>query len=350
MAYPSEISRSEQRTKALQKQLLDRLQTLAGVSSAALVNVVPLGGQGNVPAQLAGQNDADHSTGAMEIRRISERYFEAMRIPLLAGRGIQESDAGGAPLVAVINQSLARRWWKEKSPLGDHIVIGDFMGRHVWGPPPPPREIVGVVGDVKGMLLTRPAPSMVYIPLAQGGDMEAAGEYVVRAPRGLDLGPALRQTVLEVNPELRIMSLRAMSEVVSGSVAAERFDALLMILFAVVALGLASVGVYGVLNLFVNQRTHEIGVRMALGAESGAVLRLVVRQGLLLALIGTAVGITGGLALMRFLRGLLYGVSANSIGPYLAGSLILVFVALWASYVPARRAAHVDPLVALRYE
>jgi len=350
VAYPSEISASGERTRALQKQLLDRLRALAGVSSAALVNVVPLDGQGNMPAQLAGQNDAEHSIGAMEIRRISEGYFDTMRIPLLAGRGVQQGDVGGAPLVAVINQSLARRWWKGKSPLGDQVIIGEFMGRHLWEPPPPPREIVGVVGDVKGRSISRPAPPTVYIPLVQAGGMDSAAEYVLRAARGLALGPALRQAVLEVNPELRITNLRAMSEVVSGSVAAQRFDALLMILFAAVALGLASVGIYGVLNLFVNQRTHEIGVRMALGAESGQVLRLVVRQGLLLALMGIATGISGGFALMRFLGGLLYGVSAKSVGPYAAGSLILVLVALCAIYIPARRAASVDPLAALRYE
>jgi putative ABC transport system permease protein len=286
----------------------------------------------------------------MEIRTISNQYFETMHIPVVRGRRILAGDVASAVPIVVINETVARRWWENKSPIGDRIVIGEFMGRNFFQGAPIAREVVGVVADVKGTLLSQPAPPMVYIPAEQAEDMDSATDLVIRAARGLNLGPSLRQIVSEVDPEMRITDLRPMSEVISGSIASQRFDALLMALFASLALLLASVGIYGVLSLYVHQRTREIGVRMALGADQRQVVRLVLSQGLALVLIGVCIGLAAAFGLTRFLSGLLYGVLATSIAPYAVGSLVLVAVALLASYVPARRAMRVDPIVALRYE
>ena len=348
IAHPSSFT--GERIWALQQQLLARIQALPGVSSAAVVTVAPLAGQANIPTQLVGYDDPQHSIGGMEIRAVSERYFETMRIPVLHGRGISDSDGAASSLVAVVNETLARRWWKDKSPIGDQIVIGKFMGRYLWHPVAPAREIVGVVGDVKGMLLTRAAPPMIYVPASQAVEPTGGRDWVIRTAYALDLGPTLRRSVSEVDPELRITDLRPMSTVIATTFAGQRFDALVLGLFAAVALLLASVGIYGVLSLYVNQRTHEIGVRMALGAKSRQVLRLVMGQGLLLALIGVAIGVPAAVGLTRFLRALLYGVHATSITSYAVGSFIVVIVAMLASYIPARRAMRVDPIVALRYE
>jgi putative ABC transport system permease protein len=350
VAYPDVSGYSGQRLWTLQKQLLTRIQALPGVQSAAAVAVAPLAGKWNMPAQLLAYNDAEHSIGGMEIRTISDGYFETMRILVRQGRGIVASDGASAPPVVVINETVARRWWKNRSPIGDHIVIGQFMGRKFFQGAPIAREVVGIATDVKGILLTQPAPPMVYIPAAQAQDMDSAKDFVIRAARGLDLGLALRQVVSAVDPELRITDLRTMSELISTSIASQRFDALLMVLFSSVALALASVGIYGVLSLYVQQRTHEIGVRMALGAEQRQVVRLVLKQGLVLVAIGVCIGLMAAFGLTRFLSGLLYGVRSTNIAPYAVGSFVLVAVALLASYLPARRAMRVDPMVALRYE
>jgi putative ABC transport system permease protein len=350
VAYPSASDYSGERIWTLQKQLLARIQALPGVQSAAAVAVAPLAGKWNMPAQLEGYNDAEHSIGGMEIRTISNQYFETMHIPVVRGRRILAGDVASAVPIIVINETVARRWWKNKSPIGDRIVIGEFMGRNFFQGAPIAREVVGVVADVKGTLLSQPAPPMVYIPAEQAEDMNSATDLVIHAARGLSLGLILRQIVSEVDPEMRITDLRPMSDVISGSIASQRFDALLMALFASLALLLASVGIYGVLSLYVHHRTREIGVRMALGADQRQIVRLVLSQGLALVLIGVCIGLAAAFGLTRFLSGLLYGVRATSIAPYAVGSLVLVVVALLASYIPARRAMSVDPIVALRYE
>jgi putative ABC transport system permease protein len=168
-AYPGESGYTGERIWDLEKQLLTRIQALPGVNSAAVVAVAPLAGKWNLPTQLEGYNDPEHSVGGMEIRTISEQYFQTMRIPVREGRGILRSDAASALPVAVINETLARRWWKGKTPVGDHIIIGEFMGRYLAQTPPPAREIVGVAGDVKGMLLTQPAADGLYPGRASRG-------------------------------------------------------------------------------------------------------------------------------------------------------------------------------------
>jgi putative ABC transport system permease protein len=349
--YPRIKPLTSGRVWSFEQELLTRIQSVPGVTSAAVVTVAPLDGQANLPAQVAGLNDPSHSWGGTEIRVISSRYFETMQIPVLQGRAILESDAAGSQPVAVINESLARRWWDKKSPEGERIVIGEYLGRELFDSPDPPRIVVGVVADVKGMLLNRPAPPMVYIPAAQGwGPMNDSTAWVIRIEPGVNLGNSIRAAVTEVDPALRMSSLRPMSKVVGNSMASQSFDALLLGLFAAVALALACVGIYGVLSLFVNQRSREIGIRMALGAAPRQVLRLVLAQGLVLAALGVAIGIAAAFGLTHFLRGLLFGVRSTSLLPYAVGTFLLMCVALLASYIPARRAMRVDPIVALRYE
>jgi putative ABC transport system permease protein len=192
---------------------------------------------------------------------------------------------------------------------------------------------------------------MVYIAAAQNGLMFGASiSWVVRTSAPTDIAPALRQAVAELNPEQRVTEIRSMRDVIAGSIAAPSFDSLLMALFAGVAVALASVGIYGVLSLFVTQRTQEIGIRIALGAQPRQIFKLVVGQGLVLALTGVAVGVVTALALSRFLTSLLYQVKPTNSVPYLVGTTVSLGVAVLASYVPARRAMRVDPTVALRYE
>lgn len=335
---------------SFERGLLSRIEALPGVLSAAVVSVAPLHGWANIPAQVAGSNDAQHSFGGTEVRIASSRYFETMQIPVLAGRGIQDTDVDGTLPVIVINEALARRWFPNESPLNKLVVVGEFRGRQLFKRVVP-RQVIGVVGDVKTRVVTQPAPPMVYIPAAQNEIMmNAATDWVIRKAPGVDIGAEVKAAVKAMDASQRVTDLRSMADLVANSMARQRFAALLIGAFAAVALILTSIGIYGVLSLYVNQRTHEIGVRLALGAAPQQVLRLVLRNGLMLSAGGVVIGIGAALGLSRFLKGMLYGVRPISLAPYVTGALLLGTVALLASYIPARRATKVDPMVALRRE
>jgi putative ABC transport system permease protein len=349
--YPRIKPFTEARVWSYEQDMLARIQAVPGVASAAFVDHLPLDGWGNIPTQVPGLNDQRHSIGGMEIRAITPDYFATMRIPLVQGRAISEADSAGTQPVTVITQTVANKWWPSQNPIGQQILIGSYLGKNYIGGADPVRTVVGVVGDVRTGGMSEKFRPMVYIPEAQNNIQHGdTGAWVIRTAPKFEIGGALRQAVLAASPEQRILNLRPFSALISRSVAAESFNALLVGIFAGLGVALACVGIYGVLSLFVNQRTHEIGIRMALGANPRQVLWLVVGQGMILAAVGVAIGIAGSLGLTRFLKTLLYNVQPTNPASYVIGGTVLLLVALLASWIPARRATKVDPIIALRYE
>ena len=331
-----------------EQEVLRRIRVAPGVVSAAAISKLPLTGPNNLPTQQEGR--PEHSIGGMEYRAISPQYFRTMRIPILQGRGFQETDTTLSTPVAIMSETVARAWWNGKSPIGDRIVVGEYQGRQFPEVLEPPREVVGVVPDVKNLAVDEAEPTTVYVPASQLFRPINSTAWVVRANGSLALGAVLREAVAAVNPDQRVLGVQSMSEIVARNVARPAFNALLMGIFAGLALALTSVGIYGVLSFHVARRTHEIGIRIALGARRANVLRMVVAEGVALVTVGIVIGLAGALALSRFLSSLLSGVRTTNISTYVAVSGVLLAVALVASYIPARRATKVDPLVALRYE
>jgi putative ABC transport system permease protein len=272
---------------------------------------------------------------------VTPGYFKAMGIPLLKGRDFTERDNADSPRVVIINETMANTLFPGEDPVGKRLHI--TMDEEIF------REIVGVVGDVKQNGLDKQTRNQTYEPFAQ--EPSTVMSLIVRSsgnPAGL-IG-AIRAEVLALDKDLPLNSARTLPDIISASVAQQRFSMLLLCVFATVALVLAAVGLYGVMSYSVTQRTHEIGIRMALGASKRDVLRLVVGQGTALAVTGVGIGLAGSVLLTRLMAGLLFGVSATDPLTYLLIALLLTGVALVASFIPARRAAKVDPMIALRYE
>jgi putative ABC transport system permease protein len=351
-SIPAEQRRNAAGLWSFESSLLQRLEALPGVQSVAAIDVLPLAGWSNLPTQREGH--PAQSIGGMEVRKVTPSYFEAMGIPVRRGRSFTANDTVAQSPVILVNETLARAWWPQGSPLGDHIVIGRFRDRGFPEIRDSAREVIGIVADTKTAFLKEPAWPTVYIPAAQLSDGLAAGTgsvaWIVRTNLSTGLADALRRTIAEIDPRQRIGSLRSMEEIVGSTTASSRFDAWLFAIFAALALVLTAIGVYGLLSFSVARRTNEIGTRIALGASRADVLKMILRQGVTLIAIGLIVGLAGALALTRLLASLLFGVRPTDPVSFLAVSALLLCVGILASYLPARRATKVDPMAALRYE
>jgi putative ABC transport system permease protein len=329
------------------REAVARIKGLPGVESAGLTRLLPLG-QSDIfnSFNIAGRAPfAPGETHSARSYTISPEYFRVLSIPVRRGRAFAESDGKNSNPVIVVNEAFARTFFPGQEPLGQHVVIDGPDDK-----PLPPREVVGVVGNIHFQSFTDEERPEYYIPFEQSPS--AVTQVVVRS-RGGDaaaLTTEVRAALKGVDPNLLIWETRTMDELVGQSVAPQRFNVALLGFFAALAMLLAAVGIYGVMSYTVTQRRHELGIRMALGAQSRDVLRLVVRQGMLLTLLGLGLGLAGAFALTRLMASLLYGVSATDPLVFAAVSVLLAAVALLACYVPARRATKVDPMVALRYE
>ncbi len=327
-----------------QQQVMDRISNLPGVTSVAVTSSLPLERGLNSFASI--MRGAENFGQSVECRPISQEYFNVLGVRLLGGRGFSESDAGPSPPVIIINQTMARVFWGEGEPIGQMVKMD---GKDM--------QVVGLVNDIKEMGLDKPASPTVYVPMAQVSDSLMASmnrwfltSWIARTSGPQDLTAALRDAVAEVDPQMPIARTRPMTEVLEGSITSHTFVLSLMAIFAGLAVTLTSIGIYGVLSYQVTERTREIGIRMALGASSGNVLRLVIRQGMTFVVIGIVVGLAMAYAMTRLMDSWLYKVSATDFVTFAGISIVLALVALAACIAPARRASRVDPMIALRHE
>lgn len=327
----------------LYRSVIDSLQSIPGVRGVLVSSGIPFGA-GNftrTPMIAAGQSALAPGTAVpIDWRIVSPGFFTTMKVPLLKGRDFTDADGPNAPKVMIVSAATAKKFWGDADPLGRALYRA--------ADPKTSFTIVGVVGDVRNNALNQDFPALYY-PLA--ARVWPLMDFAVRtsaAPQSLL--PAIRHKVHEIDPQLALANERTMDEWVSTSAAPTRLNTSLLGLFAAMALAIAAIGIYAVLAYSVNQRTHEIGLRMALGAESRNVLRLIIREGMLVAFTGIAVGLLGGLAMGRALSGLVYGVAVTDFRTFAAVALTLAVVALAACAIPARRATRVDPMVALRCE
>jgi putative ABC transport system permease protein len=338
-----------QKRASFYDEVLARVESLPGVLSAAYTTSVPLewkgGTMGFYPEgkePLAGRlsYDANH-------RQVSPEYLTTLGVPLIRGRHLDIQDQLQAELVAIVNETMARQFWPGEDAIGKRFKLGDQDSPEPW------RVIVGIASDVRQMGTDVPVKAEMYLPYSQltVAPYYAARDLVIRTSRDpLEVVGAVRREIGAVDPDQPLSNIRTLADIINEETAPRRIGTVLSSAFAVLALVLAAVGIYGVLSYFVVQQTRQMGIRLALGAHPRDVLSLVLRKGLVLTTVGLAIGLVVCLALSRLMQNLLFGVSALDPLTFGTVAFVLALVALFACSIPARRAAKVDPLVALRYE
>lgn len=339
---PQSYSQADARLR-FYNQALDSLRTLPGVRAAGWVSHLPLDGEGQISGvTIPGLNQKALATPPASYRAASPDYIPAMGIPLIEGRQFTEADRGRK--VVVISQSVASRFWPGKNPIGQTLIT-QWAGEYA-------AEVIGVLSDVRTVRLDQPAPMMVYVPdWYNSHSTPTSASFVVRTTADPDsVAAGARSAIHSVDPDVPIVALRSMAQVVSRSVESRRFQMSLVLTFALSALFLASLGIFGVVAYSVAQRQRELAIRMTLGAQAGDVRGLVLRTGLTPVTIGLASGIAAALVAGKLIRSLLFSVSVMDPLTIACVALVVVFAATMACYVPARKATRVDPMVALRYE
>jgi putative ABC transport system permease protein len=320
-------------------EILRRVSALPGVRSAATSAALPLTFKRITPVLAEGQPDVPlPQRPFIDIEAISPQWFQTMRVPLRGGREFTAADNAQAAKVVIVNETCARQFWPDQNPVGKHVIVGRW---------PTPAEVIGVAADIKNKGLEQETQPQLYLPFPQlpWGDMNLLVRAAV-APSSIT--SAIRAQIAAVDPDQPLTNIRTVDELMDSSRSQPRFTMLLLGVFSATALVLAVIGIYGVLSYSVALRRQEFGIRLALGAEHGDILRLVVRQGLILAIAGIALGLMASLLLTRLMSTMLYKVSAHDAATFVLTPLVFLGIALLASYLPARRVSKVDPIEALR--
>jgi putative ABC transport system permease protein len=344
ISLPSQRYGNDTQIANFHQEFRRRISSLPGVEGVSSISKLPLSGGGNtLTFQVKGQPEpAPGKEPEANIRVVGHDYFEIMGIPLRQGRGFGEVDHAGSPPVIVINETLARLYLLDENPVRSRLR---FPGLDMQ------IDVVGVVGDVRIATLDVDPPPALYVSARQFPPDSTS--FVIRtAGNPLALVGAVRAEMQQMDPNLPLYNIVTMQGLINGSrsVFLRKYLTFVLTTFSLVALVLGIVGIYGVLAHVVGKRHHEIGIRMALGAQRGDILKMVVGQGMLLVIVGVGIGLAGAFALTRFLESLLFGVAPTDPATFAGVSLLLAAVALLACYIPARRATRVDPMVALRYE
>jgi predicted permease len=330
------------------REAVRRVHAIPGVDQASMTTDLPVTPVTHLtrrrPVNIEDRPDESGKGLVSEVTSVTPEYFKVLQAPLIRGRYFAEDDQPGKQLVVIVDETTARTFWADRDPIGRRLSVRSFRG----AANPPWSTVVGVIKDIKNDGLDQSGSPHIYSPIYQVPRLRNLSVIVQTSLSATSLEPLIRREIQAVDPDLPVFNVRTMNEVIDGSLASRRFSAELVGVFAIVALLLASVGIYGLLAYLVGQRSQEIGVRIALGAQRSDILRLILTQGALLAGVGVCVGLTLAAVTAPLIAALLYGIHAIDPIVFLAVPLILLVVSFAASYIPARRAAKISPIVALR--